>query len=215
MLIRMVDRSGWYGAAAAALARRRVCGDGDKEVWLMMPGRRSRHAPVLTMTLLVTLAAAGCGGSGEGSPSAADRPRSDATARTGDSGGTPAKRPTADPCGLVSVQEVQQLGGVSVTAKTSEFNTTGCEYSHEGVLISSTVQGDEAKAFADDMLAGAHKRRLPGVGDEAYSYDASDYGTFAVLFRKSGTWVAMTVVADRADNAGRLNELARTVAARI
>ncbi|WP_143204124.1 hypothetical protein [Streptomyces kebangsaanensis] len=101
------------------------------------------------MTLLVTLAAAGCGGSGEGAPSAADRPRPDATDRTGDSGGSPVKKPLSD------------------------------------------------------------------VGEEAYSYDASDHGTFAVLFRKSGTWVAMTVVADRADNAGRLNELARTVAARI
>ncbi|MFB6985191.1 DUF3558 family protein [Streptomyces sp. NPDC056230] len=181
----------------------------------MKSRRRLRHAPVLTVMLLVTLAAAGCGGSGDGAPSAADRPRSDATDRTGDSGGAPAKRPPADPCGLISVQEVQQLGGASVTAKTSEFNTTGCEYSHDGVLISSTVQGDEAKAFADDMLAGAHKKPLSGVGEEAYSYDASDHGTFAVLFRKSGTWVAMTVVADRADNAGRLNELARTVAARI
>ncbi|MFD4761183.1 DUF3558 family protein [Streptomyces sp. NPDC058439] len=214
MLIRAVDRPGRYGAGAAALARRRV-GGGDKEVWLMMSRRRLRHAPVLTVTLLVTLAAAGCGGSGDGAPSASDRPRSDATDRTGDSGGTPAKRPPADPCGLISVQEVQQLGGVSVTAKTSEFNTTGCEYSHDGVLISSTVRGDEAKAFADDMLAGARKKPLSGVGEEAYSYDASDHGTFAVLFRKSGTWVAMTVVADRADNAGRLNELARTVAARI
>ncbi|MFE3906536.1 DUF3558 family protein [Streptomyces sp. NPDC059153] len=214
MLIRVVDRPGQYGAGAAALARRRV-GGGDKEVWLMMSRRRLRHAPVLTVTLLVTLAAAGCGSPGDRAPSAADRPRSDATDRTGDSGGAPAKRPPADPCGLISVQEVQQLGGVSVTAKTSEFNTTGCEYSHDGVLISSTVRGDEAKAFADDMLAGAHKKPLSGVGEEAYSYDASDHGTFAVLFRKSGIWVAMTVVADRADNAGRLNELARTVAARI
>ncbi|MFF7145033.1 DUF3558 family protein [Streptomyces nodosus] len=214
MLIRTVDRSGRYGAGAAALARRRG-GGGDKEVWLMMSRRRPRRAPLLTATLLVTLAAAGCGGSGDGAPSAADRPRSDVSDGTGDSGGSPAKKPPGDPCGLISVQEVQQLGGASVTAKPSEFNATGCEYSHEGVLISSTVQGDEAKAFADDMLAGAHKEPLSGVGEEAYSYDASDHGTFAVLFRKSGTWIAMTVVADRADNAGRLNELARTVAARI
>ncbi|MFJ9680502.1 DUF3558 family protein [Streptomyces sp. NPDC101194] len=178
----------------------------------MMFRRRLLHAPVLTVTLLVTLAAVGCGSSGDGAPSAAERPQSDATDRTGDSGGAPTK---TDPCGLISVQEVQQLGGVSVTAKTSELNTTGCAYSHEGVLISSTVQGDEAKAFADDMLAGARKKPLSGVGEEAYSYDASDHGTFAVLFRKSGTWVAMTVAADRADNAGRLNELARTVSARI
>ncbi|MGW5127355.1 DUF3558 family protein [Streptomyces sp. NPDC004069] len=212
MLIRAVDRYGRYGAGAAALVRRRVGGGGDKEVWLMMSRRRSRRAQLLTAMLLVTLAAAGCGGTGDDAPSAAGQPRSDAT---GDAGGSPAKKPPADPCGLISIHEVRQLGGVSVTAKPSEFNTTGCEYSHEGVLISSTVQGDEAKAFADDMLAGAHKKSLSGVGEEAYSYDASDHGTFAVLFRKSGAWVAMTVVADRADNAGRLNELARTVAARI
>ncbi|MFF9127573.1 DUF3558 family protein [Streptomyces sp. NPDC014889] len=212
MLIRTVDRAGRYGAGAAALARRRFGGGGDKEVWLMMSRRRSRWATLLTATLLVTLAVSGCGGSGDEVPAAAGRPPSDAT---GDSGGSPAKKPPADPCGLISVQEVQQLGGVSVTAKPSEFNTTGCEYSHEGVLISSTVQGAEAKAFADDMLAGAQKKPLSGVGEEAYSYNASDHGTFAVLFRKSGTWVAMTVVADRADNAGRLNELARTAAARM
>ncbi|MEV6162881.1 DUF3558 family protein [Streptomyces sp. NPDC052052] len=181
----------------------------------MMSRRRSRQARLLTATLLVTLAAAGCGGSGDEAPRAADRSRSDATDRTGDSGGSPTKKQPTDPCGLISVQEVEQVGGASVTAKPSEFNTTGCEYAHDGVLISSTVQGDEAKAFADDMLAGAHKKPLSGVGEEAYSYDASEHGTFAVLFRKSGTWVAMTVVADRADNAGRLNELARTVAARI
>ncbi|WP_234425766.1 hypothetical protein [Streptomyces kebangsaanensis] len=40
-------------------------------------------------------------------------------------------------------------------------------------------------------------------------------GTFGLLFNKSGTWVAMTVVADRADNAQRLENLARKVAARM
>ena len=181
----------------------------------MMSRRCSRGARVLGVALFVTLAAAGCGGSGEGASSSAGRPGPAGGDSTGDGGGTSAAKPPVSRCGLVSVQEVEQLGGVSVTAKPSRLNSTGCEYAHDGVLISSTAQRDEARAFADDMLAGARKKPLSGVGEEAYSYDASDHGTFAVLFRKSGTWVAMTVVADRPDNAGRLKDLARKVAARI
>ncbi|MFF4790219.1 DUF3558 family protein [Streptomyces sp. NPDC001276] len=176
--------------------------------------RVRQGSALLSTTLLAVLGLAGCGGSGEKAPAAGSAPSATATQR-GTAPSTPPKKAPANPCALISLQEAQELGGTSVERKKSEDTPGGCRYTHEGVPIASTIQGDEAKQFMDDMLRAADRKPLTGIGDEATAYDDKDHGTFGLLFRTSGTWVAMTVVADRADNDRRLEELARKVATRM
>ncbi|MFD4611222.1 DUF3558 family protein [Streptomyces sp. NPDC058440] len=176
--------------------------------------RVHRGSALLSTTLLAVLGLAGCGGSGEKAPAAGTAP-SATVSQEGSAPSAPPKKAPADPCALISLQEAQELGGTSVEGQKSEDTAGGCRYTHEGVPIASTIQGDEARQFMDDMLRAADRKPLAGIGDEATAYDDKDHGTFGLLFRKSGTWVAMTVVADRADNDRRLEELARKVAARM
>ncbi|MFE9308278.1 DUF3558 family protein [Streptomyces sp. NPDC006706] len=179
----------------------------------MTPIRVRRSSALMSTTLLAVLGLAGCG-SGEKAPAAGSAPSATAS-QGGAAPSAPSKKAPANPCALISLQEAQELGGTSVEAEKSEDTAGGCRYTHEGVPIASTIQGDEARQFMDDMLRAADRKPLTGIGDEATAYDDKDHGTFGLLFRTSGTWVAMTVVADRADNDRRLEELARKVAARM
>lgn len=106
------------------------------------------------------------------------------------------------------------MGGTSVKGEKNKYTAGGCSYTHEGVPIASTIRGDEARQFMHDMFGAAGRKPPTGIGEEATAYDNKDHGTFGLLFRKSGTWIAMTVTADRADNAQRLENLTRKVAAR-
>ncbi|MGC9665334.1 hypothetical protein ACNTMW_02125 [Planosporangium sp. 12N6] len=166
------------------------------------------------LTLLAVTVLPGCGRSAPQPPAAAGPAAGTATLDPANAEVTTApSRARVDPCALVTRPEAEKLAGTPLDDAKPVRET--CTYT--GPVSGPTAQvevfvGDGAKKFLDiDRDLGHDLRPLSGVGDEAYAEDGT------VFVNKSGLWVSirLTRLNDPAENRKPLEELARTVAARI
>ncbi|MEX5633392.1 DUF3558 domain-containing protein [Parafrankia sp. FMc2] len=182
--------------------------------------------------IFVSLGLAGCGASADDDatslpPSAAESVGAaggagggNAGARTADGDAATTAAPaassddgTANPCGIVSQPEAEQLAGTPLAGAEAVDET--CTYvappngptAQVEVRVGQTAQN----YYAAERDTGHQLQPLPGVGDEAF------IGDYAVFVTKDGFSVSVNLVRsnDPAENRGPLEDLARTIAGRL
>lgn len=144
---------------------------------------------------------------------AATPPAAATTVATAPSSAPPATEGSADPCGLVSPQEAQQLAGTPLLSPAAVDETCTYAAPPNGPTAQVEVRvGQTALAYYTAERATGHEMQpLSGVGDQAFIWD------YAVFVAKGAKRVSINLVRgnDPAENRGPLENLARTVAARI
>ncbi|WP_230204819.1 DUF3558 domain-containing protein [Parafrankia elaeagni] len=183
---------------------------------------------LLTFMIFASLGLAGCGASADDEATAS--PPSTAESAGAPGGGNSGRRTadgdvamtaataassdgTANPCGIISRAEAEQLAGTPLAGAEAVDETCTYVAPPDGPTAQVEVRvGETAQNYyAAERDTGHQLQPLPGVGDETF------VGDYAVFVTEDGFSVSVSLVRsnDPAENRGSLEDLARTVAGRL
>jgi hypothetical protein len=147
--------------------------------------------PIFALSVGAALLIGACSGSTPAAPTSAGQQPS--TAATEQPSVPPAAGPsgsatggTGDPCSLLTQAEVDTAAGQSLGPGAQAGALDDCQWSNSDFSGSVELEvGDWTAIKAESLASGATLTAVPGVGDEAWTFNAA--GNAAQLYVRKGT----------------------------
>jgi hypothetical protein len=97
----------------------------------------------------------------------------------------------AEPCKLLTVQEINQALGASV--KPTPLGTTGCLWQGSPQRVSIVVRDASAWARLTTPISGINKTSVSGLGDAAQISDSGKENVLTLSVRQGANVIVLTV----------------------